>query len=119
MQRRAANSASRLNIARSMRWPMAPAHPRAQAGPPAGRHAAFRLAVRWQRTGADASTPAAGAPYNSASARQKSAFSGATDMSDGFNAVLANTSTASSGARALRAIVGGGLLGGFFDITFA
>lgn len=40
-------------------------------------------------------------------------------MSDGFNAVLANTSTASSGARALRAIVGGGLLGGFFDITFA
>ena len=40
-------------------------------------------------------------------------------MSNGINATLPNTSTAGSGARALRAIVGGGLLGGFFDITYA
>jgi hypothetical protein len=40
-------------------------------------------------------------------------------MSSGINATLPSTSTASSGARAVRAIIGGGLLGGFFDITFA
>jgi tetrahydromethanopterin S-methyltransferase subunit F len=40
-------------------------------------------------------------------------------MSNGINATAIGVSTASSGARALRAIVGGGLLGGFFDITFA
>jgi len=40
-------------------------------------------------------------------------------MSNGIHATLPNASTASSGARALRAIVGGGLLGGLFDITFA
>lgn len=40
-------------------------------------------------------------------------------MSSGINATLPSTSTTSSGGRALRAIVGGGLLGGFFDITFA
>jgi hypothetical protein len=40
-------------------------------------------------------------------------------MSSGINATLSSTSTGRSGARAWRAIVGGGLLGGFFDITFA
>src|SRR5262245_53770080 len=40
-------------------------------------------------------------------------------MSNGIHATLPSTSTAGSGARALRAIVGGGLLGGLFDITFA
>lgn len=40
-------------------------------------------------------------------------------MTSGINATLPDTSTAGSGGRALRAIVGGGLLGGLFDITFA
>ncbi|HEU4625769.1 MAG TPA: hypothetical protein VFS52_13445 [Steroidobacteraceae bacterium] len=40
-------------------------------------------------------------------------------MSSGINATLGDTSTAGSGARALRAILGGGLLGGLIDITFA
>jgi hypothetical protein len=40
-------------------------------------------------------------------------------MSNGLNETLPTTSAAGSGTRALRAILGGGLLGGFFDITFA
>ena len=40
-------------------------------------------------------------------------------MSNGVNATLSGTSTSGSGARAARAILGGGLLGGLFDITYA
>jgi hypothetical protein len=40
-------------------------------------------------------------------------------MSHGVNATISRTYTAGSGARAARAIIAGGLLGGLFDITYA
>lgn len=40
-------------------------------------------------------------------------------MSNGLNATLPTSSATGSGTRAVRAILGGGLLGGLTDITFA
>jgi hypothetical protein len=40
-------------------------------------------------------------------------------MSNGVNATLSPASTSGSGSRAALAILGGGLLGGLFDITYA
>lgn len=40
-------------------------------------------------------------------------------MSNGLNETLPTAGAAGAGSRAVRAILGGGLLGGFFDITYA